>query len=166
MGQDTNPADPADTRRSGSADEEGGRPGSNTVFALNSPLAWACAAVFAMIAAWLGMKLWTSQHELNALRIASELERANSLALKNDLEAERVVSTHLTQDLRDLEERLKQRGAGPDNARDADGFSNVRGGEAGRSLPQSGQAQKSTVADSLNERGSPHMPEAVAPERK
>lgn len=72
-----------------------------------SPFAWATAAVFTMLSAWLAIKLWSCGHELNALRASSELEHASSRMLRNELEAERLISAHLAEDIRKLEETLK-----------------------------------------------------------
>ena len=77
------------------------------MLAVPSPVAWATAAVFTMLSAWLAIKLWSCGHELNALRATSELEHAASRMLRNELDAERLISAHLAEDIRKLEESLK-----------------------------------------------------------
>lgn len=106
MGE-TSPPPPSDGRQSGPELRSPARVKESPLLAVPSPFVWGAAVVFTLLSAWLAIKLWSCGHELNALRASSELEHVAYRVLKNEFDAERLISEHLTRDLRKLEDSLK-----------------------------------------------------------
>lgn len=107
MGDNLPPSIPPGDNRSGVEIHPPARVKEGALFVIPSPLLWATAAVFTLLSAWLAIKLWSCGHELTALRTSSEVEHAASRVLRNELDAERLISARLAQDFRRLEESSK-----------------------------------------------------------